>query len=195
MQWIPAFDGKRMEDWLRNMGDWNISRKRYLGLSLPFYVCECGRAERRRLARGAERARDRRVDALPELHRPWIDEVAISVRRSAGRGRGAIPEVGRRLARRRHRPVLDAGLRRARSPSRAGTRRALSRGLSGADLPNHEYWEEWFPADSDLRDARADPALVLLDVFMSVTLEERAPYKQVLAYEKVHDETGRQMHK
>ena len=29
--------GKRMDDWLRNMGDWNISRRRYFGLPLPFY--------------------------------------------------------------------------------------------------------------------------------------------------------------
>ena len=34
--------GKRMDDWLRNMGDWNISRKRYFGLPLPFYPCGCG---------------------------------------------------------------------------------------------------------------------------------------------------------
>ena len=27
--------GKRMDDWLRNMGDWNISRRRYYGLPLP----------------------------------------------------------------------------------------------------------------------------------------------------------------
>ena len=27
---------------LRNMGDWNISRKRYFGLPLPFYPCACG---------------------------------------------------------------------------------------------------------------------------------------------------------
>jgi Valyl-tRNA synthetase len=34
--------GKRMDDWLNNMGDWNISRRRYYGLPLPFYPCSCG---------------------------------------------------------------------------------------------------------------------------------------------------------
>jgi isoleucyl-tRNA synthetase len=32
-------------------------------------------------------------------------------------------------------------------------------------------------------------------LFMSVTLEDRAPYESVLVYEKVHDEEGRPMHK
>ena len=27
VEWTPAFYQKRMDDWLRNMGDWNISRK------------------------------------------------------------------------------------------------------------------------------------------------------------------------
>src|SRR5438876_490683 len=40
--WVPEYMGKRMDDWLRNMGDWNISRKRFFGLPLPFYPCTCG---------------------------------------------------------------------------------------------------------------------------------------------------------
>ncbi|MCL6629308.1 MAG: class I tRNA ligase family protein [Armatimonadetes bacterium] len=42
VRWVPDYAGKRMEDWLNNMGDWCISRKRFWGLPLPFYKCECG---------------------------------------------------------------------------------------------------------------------------------------------------------
>ena len=42
VEWTPEYMGKRMDDWLVNMGDWNISRRRYYGLPLPFYPCACG---------------------------------------------------------------------------------------------------------------------------------------------------------
>lgn len=75
-------------DWLNNMSDWNISRKRFYGLPLPFYPCEeCGELtvigsveELRKLAVHPEK-----VDALPHLHRPWIDEIEIVVLTAASR--------------------------------------------------------------------------------------------------------------
>ena len=109
VEWTPAYMGKRMDDWLRNMGDWNISRRRYYGLPLPFYPCDCGhlnvigsKAELEERATGG-------LEQLEELRRPWIDEVPIRVR-GVRRGGAPDPRGRRRLARRRHRPVLDPRL-------------------------------------------------------------------------------------
>src|SRR5439155_1051208 len=68
-------------------------------------------------------------------------------------------------------------------------------GLTVADLPSHEEWEQWFPADwvSEMREQIRLWFYSML--FMSVALEGRAPYRRVLSYEKVNDETGRPMHK
>ncbi len=45
IRWIPAFGLARELDWLRNMDDWMISKKRYYGLALPIYECACGEFE------------------------------------------------------------------------------------------------------------------------------------------------------
>ncbi|RME41231.1 MAG: isoleucine--tRNA ligase, partial [Planctomycetota bacterium] len=45
-RWIPAWGLERELDWLRNMGDWMISKKRYWGLALPIWEChQCGHFE------------------------------------------------------------------------------------------------------------------------------------------------------
>ena len=45
INWIPEFGMKRELDWIKNMDDWMISKKRYYGLALPIYKCECGNFE------------------------------------------------------------------------------------------------------------------------------------------------------
>ena len=69
-----------------------------------------------------------------------------------------------------------------------------AKGLTTADLPDHAYWEEWFPADwvSEMREQIR--LWFYSQLFMSVVLTGRAPYRQVLGYEKMLDETGREMH-
>ena len=193
VEWTPSFYSKRMDDWLRNMGDWNISRKRYFGLPLPIYPCDCGqlnvigsRAELEERATGG-------LDQLQELHRPWIDEVPISCE-SCGEEVQRIPEVGDAW--------LDAGIVPFstlgwQNPEwiPGGYATGASEGLSGADLPDHAYWEQWFPAEW-ISESREQIRLWFYSMsFMSVTLLGRAPYERVLAYERVRDETGREMHK
>jgi len=193
VDWTPPQYGKRMDDWLRNMGDWNISRKRYFGLPLPFYECECGdlnvigsRAELEARAVSG-------LDDLQELHRPWIDGVRIRCEQ-CGRDVERIPEVGDAW--------LDAGIVNFstlgwRNPEWKphGYATGASAGLSGADLPDHAYWEEWFPADwvSEMREQIR--LWFYSQCFMAVTLEGRSPYQRVLTYEKVFDERGKPMHK
>ncbi len=193
VEWTPSFYSKRMDDWLRNMGDWNISRKRYFGLPLPFYPCECGRLNVVGSRAELEERATSGLDQLQELHRPWIDEVPISCE-SCGKDVRRIPEVGDAW--------LDAGIVPFstlgwQSPEwkEHGYATGASDGLSGADLPDHAYWEQWFPANW-ISESREQIRLWFYSMlFMSVTLEGRAPYERVLAYERVRDEHGREMHK
>jgi isoleucyl-tRNA synthetase len=193
VEWTPSFYSKRMDDWLRNMGDWNISRKRYFGLPLPFYPCECGelnvvgsRAELQERATGG-------LDQLQELHRPWIDEVTISCA-SCGKDVRRIAEVGDAWLDAGIVPFSTLGWQNAEWIP-GGYATGASKGLSGADLPDHAYWERWFPAHW-ISESREQIRLWFYSMlFMSVTLEGRSPYERVLAYERVRDETGREMHK
>lgn len=169
VKWDPPYIGKRMLDWLNNMGDWNISRKRYYGLPLPFYVCpDCGKAtvvgsrdELRRLA-----VDPAKVDALPELHRPWIDEIAIRCPH-CGAAVNRIPSVGD--------VWLDAGI------TPFSTLKYFS---------DRDYWEKQFPANW-VTEMREQVRLWFYSIlFMSVVLTGRAPYERVLAYNSVVAEDG-----
>ena len=42
IRWLPPYGLERELDWLRNMDDWMISKKRYWGLALPFWICPSG---------------------------------------------------------------------------------------------------------------------------------------------------------
>jgi isoleucyl-tRNA synthetase len=192
--WTPAYMGKRMEDWLRNMGDWNISRRRYYGLPLPIYACACGRvnvvgskAELLERAVGDGGSAD-----LPELRRPWIDRIAIRCD-ACGNAVSRIPDVGD--------VWLDAGIVPFSTLGwenaewiEEGYATGAARGLTHADLPDHAYWEEWFPADWVTEMREQIRLWFYSQLFMSVVLTGRAPFRQVLGYEKMLDERGREMH-
>ena len=168
VRWEPESNGKRMVDWLNNMGDWNISRKRYYGLPLPFYVCDCGKvtvigskAELR------EKAVDpAKVDALPQLHRPWMDEIEI-VCPCCGKPVRRISETGD--------VWLDAGI--------------VPFSTFGY-FEDKEEWKKNFPAEW-VTEMREQVRLWFYSMlFMSVVLEDRAPYERVLSYNSVVAEDG-----
>ncbi|MDA0677096.1 MAG: class I tRNA ligase family protein, partial [Chloroflexi bacterium] len=104
MNWIPPFGEAREIDWLRNMGDWMISKKRYWGLALPIWKCaDCGKFE----VIGSENELKKRAiegwDAFEgnSPHRPWIDNVKIKCSNCES-AVSRIPDVGNAW--------LDAGI-------------------------------------------------------------------------------------
>ena len=173
VNWYPEHGGKLMQDWLDNMGDWNISRRRYWGLPLPFYECTCGhteilgsKEELKKLATDKDL-----VDKLPELHKPWIDEIKIKCSKCK-------EEVSR---------ILDIG------------DCWLDAGIVPFSTLNYlsdkTYWKKWFPAEF-ITEMREQIRLWFYSMlFMSTTLKNTIPYKSVLLNEKVHDEKGEPMHK
>jgi isoleucyl-tRNA synthetase len=133
------------------------------------------------------------LEQLEELHRPWIDAVRIRCE-SCDAEVERIPEVGDAW--------LDAGIVHFSTLGwgnpewiPGGYATGASAGLSGADLPDHAYWEKWFPADW-VSENRAQIRLWFYSqCFMAITLDGRQPYGRVLTYENVVDEDGREMHK
>ena len=86
--WVPAhIRTGRMGDWLENNVDWAISRSRYWGTPLPFWVCEkCG--EQKCVSSSAELGLEENVD----LHRPFIDTVTLACEKCGGLMK-RVPEV------------------------------------------------------------------------------------------------------
>lgn len=173
VEWHPEHIGKLMQDWLDNMGDWNISRRRYWGLPLMFYECsKCNHIEvigsLKELKEKAVNKKD--IKNIPELHRPWIDKIKIKCK--CGQEVERISDVGDCW--------LDAGI------------------VPFSTLnyfKDKKYWKKWFPAQLEI-EMRAQVRLWFYSqLFMSVVLEGVSPYKRILAYEEVRDEKGEPMHK
>ena len=168
VKWEPASNGKRMHDWLTNMGDWNISRKRYYGMPLPFYPCDCGhvtvvgsRKELHDLA-----VDPAKVDALPELHRPWVDEIQIKCPK-CGKPVSRVTEIGD--------VWLDAGI--------------VPFSTFGY-FSDKEQWKKNFPAEWVTEMHEQVRLWFYSMLFMSVVLEDRAPYERVLTNSTVVAEDG-----
>jgi isoleucyl-tRNA synthetase len=192
VEWTPEYMGKRMDDWLVNMGDWNISRRRYYGLPLPFYPCVCGHLNVIRSKAELEERAVEGLDQLEELRRPWIDRVPVRCE-ECGEVVERVKEVGD--------VWLDAGIVPFstlgwENPEWVdeGYATGAARGLTTADLPDHAYWETWFPADWVTEMREQIRLWFYSQLFMSVVLTGRSPFRQVLGYEKMLDEAGREMH-
>ena len=173
--WHPSFGKERELDWLRNMDDWMISKKRYWGLALPIWECAgCSHFE---VIGSREELKERAVvgwDAFEghSPHRPFIDEIEIECG-ECGQRMKRIPDVGN--------PWLDAGIV------------AMSTMRYNSD---RKYWNKWYPAEliSESFPGQFRNWFYSL-LAMSTILERKAPFRHVFTYATLTAEDGREMHK
>ncbi|MGC9365146.1 MAG: isoleucine--tRNA ligase [Fidelibacterota bacterium] len=175
IRWIPDYGLQHELDWLKNMHDWMISKKRYWGLALPIYECPaCGEIT---VIGGKEELQARVVAGWEEFeghspHRPWIDRVKIRCEK-CGAVVSRVEDVGN--------PWLDAGI------------------VPYSTLhytTNRDYWKEWFPAEFICESLPGQFRNWFYSLLaMSTVLENREPFQTILGYALVKDEKGDDMHK
>ena len=175
IRWIPSFGLERELDWLRNMHDWMISKKRYWGLALPIWVCpSCSHFEvigdERELAERAVAGWESFAGHTP--HKPWIDAVQIACPR-CGESMRRTPDVGN--------PWLDAGI------------------VSFSTMQyrtDRDYWRQWYPADwiSESFPGQFRNWFYSL-LAMATVLENTPPFLTCFGYATLLAEDGQEMHK
>ncbi len=152
-----------------------ISKKRYYGLALPFWVCsDCDAWE---VIGSKEELRDRAVAGWEVFdghspHRPWVDAVEIACTSCGGQSQ-RIRDVGN--------PWLDAGIV----------------GLSTLGWnSDRAYWEQWYPADwvSESFPGQFRNWFYAL-LTMSTVMTGHAPMRTLFGYALMRDEHGEEMHK
>ncbi len=175
IRWIPDFGQERELDWLRNMHDWMISKKRYYGLALPIFDCQnCGHFE---VIGSREELKERAVEGWAEFvghspHRPHIDAVKIKCAK-CGELVERIKDVGN--------PWLDAGI--------------VSMSTTGYRI-DPDYWRTWFPADfitESFPGQFRNWFYALLA--MSTGVVNELPTRTILGFATLTGEDGRPMHK
>jgi len=175
IRWIPGFGYERELDWLLNMRDWMISKKRYYGLALPIYDCRaCGTFD---VIGGRAELQERAVAGWSSFeghtpHRPFVDEVKIACP-GCGEPVSRIADVGN--------PWLDAGI-------------VPFSTLHFREDPEH--WAKWFPADFITESFPGQFRNWFYAMLaMSTVLRREEPFRTIFGYATLFGEDGRPMHK
>ena len=166
--WVPAHvKTGRMGDWLENNVDWAISRSRYWGTPLPFWVCD--KCSEQRCVSSAD---ELGLKEAADLHRPFIDSVTLPCQKCDGVMR-RVPEV------------LDCWFDSGAMPF----------AQRGYPRQGNQEFEETFPADfiSEAMDQTRGWFYSLLAI--STLLFKRNAYRNVICLGLVVDPKGKKASK
>ena len=177
INWLPdTIDGQEHElEWLTNMRDWMISKKRFWGLALPIWVDEeTGDFE---VIGSLAELKERAVEGWDQLeghtpHRPWIDAVKIR-NPNTGSLMSRVRDVGN--------PWLDAGIV------------PFSTMHYNTDS---EEWKKSYPADlvTECFPGQFRNWFYAL-LAMATMMDDSPPFKTLLGHRLVMDQDGNAMHK
>lgn len=173
VNWYPSYVGeKRFGNWLENLNDWAISRSRYWGTPLPYWLCSCGHTEmigsRKELVEKAIED----IDESIELHRPYIDEVHLKC-----------PECGKAMT--RCKDVIDCWFDSGAMP------------FAQYHYPfeNNDLFETQFPADFISEGIDQTRGWFYTLMVISTFVKGVSPFKNVLVNDLLLDANGKKMSK
>lgn len=167
INWLPKWGLDRELDWLSNMHDWLISKKRYWGLALPIW--ECKKCKNFEVIGSYDELREKALEGWSKFeghspHRPWVDDVKIKCGR-CGELVSRVSDVGN--------PWLDAGI-----------------------VPFSTMPSDWFPADFITESFPGQFKNWFYSLIaMSTVIKNTNSFKTVLGFASVRDEKGEEMHK
>ncbi|MBI4167762.1 MAG: isoleucine--tRNA ligase [Candidatus Aenigmarchaeota archaeon] len=164
VNWFPSFASNNFESWLNTLSDWPISRQRYWGIPLPIWECEKCSAVRV-IGSSAELGVE-----IEDLHRPYIDEVALKC--SCGNVMKRIPDV------------LDVWFD-------SGVASWASIGFP----KNTKTFEEKWPADLNIEGPDQFRGWWNSQIITSMITFGKTPFRNVVLHGKVLDLKGAKMSK
>lgn len=171
VNWIPeTIKNGRMGNFLKNNIDWGISRTRYWGTPLPFWVCECGHFHV--VGSVEELKKLSGVTQELDLHKPTLDKITFPC-----------PKCGKMM--KRTPEVLDCWFDSGSMP------------FAQYHYPfeNKEWFEKTFPADFICEGIDQTRGWFYSLLAISTLLFNKSPYKSCTALGLVNDKFGRKMSK
>ncbi|AIF68629.1 isoleucyl-tRNA synthetase [Palaeococcus pacificus DY20341] len=173
--WYPDWVKVRYDNGVMNSGDWCISRQRYWGIPLPFWVCEeCGHTH---VVGSFEELKEMSKEPIEksfeevDLHKPWVDTVVLKC-----------PKCGGDM--KRVKDVLDVWFD-------SGIASWASLGYPR----NKELFEKLWPAEFIVEGQDQVTKWFYSQQAASVIAFDTVPYKKVAMHGYVLDEKGDKMSK